>query len=121
MYKRQDPYFKTISRQKQLQQPTSLAGELIGAAMELLRSNWKKTDPIRLLTITAIQLCDEGEEEQISLFASENKKREKQEKGERTLDAIREKYGGSAITFGGMVNNDIGITKSKEEMSHEKK
>lgn len=115
-----DPYFKTISRQKQLTQPTHLGEEISQAALELIQRNWSMTAPIRLLTITGIQLSEEQETEQLSLFAQQNERREKQEHVERALDAIREKYGGNAIVFGGSVKNDIGIEITKEE-EHENK
>ncbi|WP_206459567.1 DNA polymerase IV [Anaerovorax sp. IOR16] len=110
-----DPYFKIISRQKQLYFATNLGEEIAKAAMELIEKNWNLFDPIRLLTVTAIHLEKEGEEEQLSLFAQENHDRKKQEGIERTMDAIRKKYGGSAITFGGLIHNDIGISYGEEK------
>lgn len=114
-----DPYFKTISRQKQLSQPTHLGEEIGEAALELIRQNWSLTAPIRLLTITGIQLREEDEAEQLSIFAAQNEKREKQEKVERTIDTIRERFGGHAITFGGLVKNDIGFGNEKAEVKEE--
>ena len=110
-----DPLFKTISRQKQLPLATNLAEEIGSGAMELIKKSWNVKDPIRMLTITGIGLTDEGEAEQLSLFAAEQKDRGKAETIERTLDTIRKKYGGSAITFGGILNNDIGIDLYDEE------
>lgn len=110
-----DPMFKTISRQKQLPVPTNLAEELGNGAMELIRKSWNMRDPIRMLTITGISLTDEQESEQLSFFAADQKDRGRSETIERTLDSIRKKYGGSAITFGGILNNDIGIDLYDEE------
>ena len=109
-----DPMFKTISRQKQLDLATNLAEEIGEAAVELICKYWRLQDPIRMLTITGISLVDEGEAEQLSIFADEVKNREKSESIERTLDAIRDKFGGSAITFGGILKNDIGIDLHEE-------
>lgn len=114
-----DPYFKTISRQKQLALPTNLSEEISQAAMELISACWRLDQPIRLITVTAIGLSSEDCAEQLSLFAEENVNREKQEKVERTLDSIRAKYGGNAITFGGIVKNDIGIDLYEEESDEE--
>lgn len=105
-----DPSFTTISRQKQLFVPTNLASELYQAAMELIHESWRPGAPIRMLTITGINLCDETCEEQISLFASDSRTHEQGEKIERTMDTIRSKFGSSAITFGGVLGNDLGIT-----------
>ncbi len=104
-----DPALKTISRQKQLQTPTNLAGEICRAAMEILHHAWPAGAPIRLLTITAINLVDENMEEQISLFAADEQTHRQGEKMERTMDHIRSKFGDGAITFGGLIGNDIGL------------
>lgn len=104
-----DTQLKTISRQTQLTRPTNLADELRRTAMELIRSFWPSQKPIRLITLTAISLCDETGEEQLSLFREENAAREKTESVERTMDAIRSRFGDSAIGFGQIIGNDIGI------------
>lgn len=105
-----DPYFKTISRQKQLYLPTNLASEIRTASLEIMKTSWNLTDPIRLLTITAINLTDETADEQLSLFDSAaDGGREKRESIERTMDDIRKKFGDSSITFGQVIDNDLGI------------
>ena len=104
-----DPAFTTISRQKQLFVPTNLASELTQSAMELIGESWRSGAPIRMLTVTAINLCEESVEEQLSLFASDNASHERGEKIERAMDTIRDKFGSSAITFGGILGNDLGI------------
>lgn len=104
-----DPFFKTISRQKQLDMPTNLAEDITHAAIEIMEKSWRSKDPIRMLTITAINLVDEKDHEQLSLFSAAREDREKNEKVERTMDRIRQKFGSSAITYGRIINNDIGI------------
>ena len=104
-----DPAFTTISRQKQLFTPTNLASELVCGAMELIRESWRSGAPIRMLTVTAISLCEETSEEQISLFTADLAAHDRGEKLERTMDTIREKFGASAITFGSVLGNDLGI------------
>ena len=104
-----DPTFTTISRQKQLLLPTNLASELTRAAMELIHESWRNGAPIRMLTLTAINLCDETVEEQISLFTADSQNHQQGEKIERTMDDIRSKFGSSAITFAGVLGNDIGV------------
>ncbi len=104
-----DPMFKTISRQRQVSPATNLADEIGEAAVELILKYWNMRDPIRMLTVTGISLTDEREAEQLSIFSADQEDREKSESVERTLDAIRKKYGGSSITFGGILKNDIGI------------
>ena len=97
-----DPQFKSISRQKQLPRSTHLMKEIMAAAMELIEGAWKFPNPIRLISVTAIQLTEAAETyEQEDLFARPAQaNREKQEKIEQTMDAIREKFGSGAIAFG---------------------
>lgn len=104
-----DPNFKSISRQKQLSSPTNLADEIRKNAMKIIDSSWRLSDPIRLLTVTAINLVDESESEQLSIFSDANDAREKNESVERTMDEIRRKFGDSSISFGQIIGNDIGI------------
>lgn len=104
-----DPDLKVISRQQQLDNPTNLAETIADTAMQIIGRSWKLRDPIRMLTITAINLCDENQAQQLSLFSEENILTEKGEKVERTMDAIREKFGDEAISFGSVINNDIGL------------
>ncbi len=110
-----DSMFKTISRQKQLPIATNLAEEIGNGAFELIRKSWNIKDPIRMLTITGIGLTDEQEAEQLSIFAVDQKDRGKTETIERTIDNIRRRYGGSSITFGGIIKNDIGIDLYDQE------
>ncbi|HCU07983.1 MAG TPA: DNA polymerase IV, partial [Clostridiales bacterium] len=58
-----DPDFRVITRQLQLSHPTDLSSEIQHAAMELIEKNWRFEDPIRLLTVTAINLSDEQTDE----------------------------------------------------------
>ncbi len=102
-----DPEFKTISRQKKLQKPTCLCRDLGSAAIEIIKSCWSMEAPIRMLTITALNLAADADTGQLSFFEEESGG--KQEKIERAVDGIRNKYGKGAITLGVSINNDIGI------------
>ncbi|MEA4922770.1 MAG: DNA polymerase IV [Eubacteriaceae bacterium] len=104
-----DPDFSVISRQKQMDCPSSIPEEITKAAMELIHSSWNIGKPIRLLTVTGINLRDEDEDEQLNIFAQAAHGRAKGEKVSRAMDDIRTKYGDSAITFGRIIGNDIGI------------
>ena len=109
-----DPSFKVISRQKQLTSPTNLEEDIFRASIEIIEASWNLKDPIRLLTITGINLCDEDEDIQLSLFDTNNRKSEKGEKMERTMDDIRKKFGDTSITFGRVLKNDIGLQDKKK-------
>ena len=104
-----DPDLKVISRQQQLDNPANITDIIAETAMSIIRKSWKIRDPIRMLTITAINLCDENQAQQLSLFADENVLAEKGEKVERAMDDIRKKFGTDAIKFGSVIGNDIGL------------
>jgi len=110
-----DPKFKSISRQKMLYSPTSIKEEIYSASMELLKSNWKVGEPIRLITVTLINLVDEDSDEQINLFSEDWEDHEKGEKIARTMDEIREKFGKASLSFAAVLDNDIGADRSREE------
>jgi len=95
-----DPQFKDICRQRPLEAPTNTARELYRAAMDILARSWKPGAPIRAITLTAHNLIPEGEAaEQLNLFQSAApQRRDKVEKLERAMDAIRSKYGKGAVT-----------------------
>ena len=94
-----DPNFRDISRQTRLDPPTDLARELTQAAMELADSCWNMSNPVRALTVTAIYLIPiEEAGAQLDLFsASQDVKRQRLERLEVAMDAIRAKYGPGAI------------------------
>ena len=104
-----DPNFKDICRQKRLAAPTCVATDLAGTAMELITASWNFSAPIRALTLTGLGLVPEGESaEQLDLFqADAAPRRERREKLERTMDAIREKYGGGAIQRARLIREDL--------------
>ncbi len=110
-----DPYFKVISRQKQLDTTTWLAEEIAQAAAELIRASWRAGAPIRMLTITAINLTDQLFQEQLSLFGSDSSKREKAEKMELAMDEVRKKYGNSTIGFASVMSNDLGLGEKESD------
>ena len=111
-----DPHFKDISRQRQLSAATQSATEIKDAAMRIIRDSWDFSKPIRQITITAISLMPEDEEEAVqpSLFDAAGTEeadagREKADAMERAMDDIRKKFGGSSIGFAQVLRNDIGM------------
>lgn len=95
-----DDKFRVISRQQQLDFSTNLASDIYRCAVDIIKKNWNIGDPIRLITITAINLSDENESSQISLFDITDDSKKKNEDLERTMDEIRQKFGKSSIHFG---------------------
>ena len=112
-----DPGFKDICRQKRLSAPTYVSRDLSEAVMELILSSWRLESPIRALTVTAQNLVDEDEAaEQLDLFAANAApRRDKLEKLEHTVDRIRDKFGGGAITFASAVKGEIGVEEERKD------
>ena len=95
------PEFKTVSRQKRTDASTNVSREIIRCVMELIEGCWNWTSPVRAITITAVGLLPEEEAgDQLDLFTpGASEKREKQEKLERAMDQLRDKYGRHVIRF----------------------
>ncbi|MDO4860512.1 MAG: DNA polymerase IV [Bacillota bacterium] len=110
-----DTSLKVISRQKQLDSPTDNTNEIFRAALEIIRDSWNMDRPIRLLSVTGINLSDGDEDVQLSFFGGESEPDAKAGKLDETMDLIREKFGKKSITFGSIINNDIGISMDKNK------
>ena len=97
-----DPQFQTITRQGPLPLPTNLARELTAGAVALVQKHWIVGKPIRMLTVTALNLVPEWDAvEQLDLFQpNRSAQRKKLEHLERAVDHIRSKYGSDAILLG---------------------
>ena len=97
-----DPSFHNISRQKHLGHSTHLMRELLEAAMELIDGLWRPPSPIRLISVTALDLTDTRETyEQTDLFAPDQPALdERRERLEQAVDNLRTKYGRQIISFG---------------------
>lgn len=89
--------FKTITRQRTIS-PTYLTKDIYEIGCRLLSENWSSVRPVRLI---GIGLSDIGEDnvEQISLFEplSISGSGKKEEKLEKAIDLIREKFGQDKI------------------------
>ena len=85
-----------FERQMALPQPSHVSTELCDAAMRLLRQNWKWEKPLRSIGIRGTNLVPIDRIRQLSLFADE-RRREKAEALEYTIDDIRRRFGHYAI------------------------
>ena len=104
-----DSELKSISRQKKLEYATDLTKDIKTTAEQLIKENWSMQKPIRMLTVTAINLTTHDYTEQISFFEDIKKPDAKQQQLERAMDGIRDKYGKSAILSANILKNDLGI------------
>lgn len=86
------------SHQKKLDAPTDITREITETATSLFDDLWDKKTGLRLIGLSLTDLTKE-EAVQLDLFGTE-KKREKMEKADRALDAVRAKYGTGAISQG---------------------
>lgn len=102
-----DSDLHSIQRQEKLASPTNLAKEITDKAMEIIRRSWNMKNPIRMLTVTGGGIVPENGAEQISFF--DEAKDPKRKNLEKTLDAIRDKYGKDAVQNANIMNNDLGI------------
>lgn len=99
--------FKNYSHQRKLDFSTNSTKEIFKAAKQLVRQLYR-SEPIRLIGIRVDNLCEE-DEKQISIF--ENNDTKKQEKLDKVVDLIKDKYGYETITRAGDMKHTKNITR----------
>lgn len=77
---------------------TQLPSELTAAGFKLFQERYHWTQKVRAVCIRAIDLVPKNEEEQLSIFV-DNEKRDRRERLEDTIEALRSRFGKSAITY----------------------
>ena len=110
--------FQSVSHQTTLSIPTDSTTLIYETACHLFKELWNGT-PIRLLGVRTSKLCDPSEPVQLSLFdillpetsssqtnlpPAGNLKKEKQEKLDKALDSIKNRYGKDAVVRGSLLN-----------------
>lgn len=86
--------FKDFSHQKKLDITTSSTKEIYNKAIQILKDMYQEGLPIRLVGVRVDNLINE-ESEQLSLFSNSNN--EKQDKLDKVLDQLKDKYGYESI------------------------
>ena len=106
-----DEFLKSIQRRRQLQRPTDIAREISALAMRIFFDEWKLGKPIRMLTVTVLNLTPaDAISEQIDIFALDgDADRDRAKKREETIDKIRSKFGKTSILSASYIKNNIGI------------
>ncbi len=103
--------FKDYSHQRKLSSSSNSTREIYNTAKEILNEMYKG-EFIRLVGVRTDDLCDKNQK-QLSLFDDTNSK--KQEKIDKSIDLLKNKYGYNAVTRGTVMNvEDIVKAKRKE-------
>ena len=101
--------FKNYSHQRKLDFSTNSTKEIFNVAKQLTRQMYKG-ESIRLIGIRVDNLCEEAEK-QISIFENNNIK--KQEKLDKVVDLIKDKYGYETITRAGDMKHTKNINRKE--------
>ncbi len=104
-----DSAFVTVSRQRTLQQPTDQTEVIFVAALDLSRPQLKGIR-VRLLGVAASHL---GQTAQLSLFVEDERKRRASE----AADAIRRRYGSSAIRRARLLDSGVAEPFERDPMT----
>ena len=105
-----DPSLKTVQKQRTLDRATDLQKEITETAFSLVCACWDLNAPVRLLSVTGAGLIPADENySQMNLFDPKDADPDKQEKIEDTIDAIRQRYGKTAIRFGHFTDEETGL------------
>ncbi|MBE6600390.1 MAG: DNA polymerase IV [Ruminococcaceae bacterium] len=92
--------FKNSSRQRTLDAPTDITGEVYDVTKRLFASLWDKRTPLRLIGVSLSGITD-GEDMQLSLFSSDtDRDKEKSRKVDQAIDSIRNQFGSDMLMRG---------------------
>jgi len=115
--------FKNRSHQRKLDQAIDTTKEVYETARELLRELWKDKRALRLMSISLSNLTRDEAPEQLSLFEdTQAPAREKNTKMDKTVDALRTKYGADIIQRGSVLQSGVKVArkfKGKQEAEQE--
>lgn len=103
--------FEDTSHQGKLITATSSTKEIYSKGKELLEQLYKKGMSIRLIGLRVDNLV---EKEQLQLSFFDNKDNEKQEKLDKVIDNLKQKYGYNSITRAGKMNLPKGTINLKK-------
>ena len=94
--------FRNKSHQIKLREPTDGTGEIYETAKKLFSELWNGRTPLRLLGIALTDLTRE-EYAQLSLFDEAAEKRTRSKQLDRTVDALRARFGRGTIQRGALL------------------
>ena len=97
--------FTSRSHQRQLPEAIDTSREVYEAARSLMQEVWKDKRPLRLISITLSNLTRDTFGEQFTFFESDARKtRERDEKLDKAMDAIKQKFGSAAVRRAGTID-----------------
>jgi DNA polymerase-4 len=99
--------FHSVTRQTTIP-ATSVTKEIYYAGCRLLEQNWNKFLPVRLIGISISGFHEDSSSDQLSLFdkIEDNLKSGKNERIDKAMDKIRNKYGSEKITVATLVKTE---------------
>ena len=88
----------SFTRQSRLKIATNDTGKLQNAALELFRANYSfdTMPPVRALTVSVSELCDENEAFQLDMF-EDNALNEKINRLNHTIDGLKDRFGSYCV------------------------
>ncbi|MBQ7284273.1 MAG: DNA polymerase IV [Oscillospiraceae bacterium] len=102
-----NPSFVSFTRQCQIPS-TNVSENIYKTALELLLKNWNVKMPIRMLTVTALDLTEEKRVQQLNLFESAAIQDDtKKENLQKALDKLKQKYGKNAVQNASVMKTDL--------------
>lgn len=87
----------TFTRQCKLIVATDITSEILKAAMELFKANYDWKKPIRSLGVKVGELSPLSSPTQLSLWCSDEEKRERLSNLDRSLDTLKRRFGGFCV------------------------
>lgn len=108
-----DSALKTISAQQALPAPTTISGEIEGAAMRLFRRHWNWTGSVRSLGVCVSGLSMQGAPEQLSLWENG---RDRALALEKTLLGLRRRYGRDCVRRALLLDSDFSRLRPHEDL-----
>ena len=113
--------FKTKSHQRSCDTPVNTTNEVYRISKELLPELWKDKKPLRLLGISLTNLSFGEESEQMSLFdEGSGEKIKRDERLDKTVDKLRQKFGFDKIKRGTVLSAGINTARKFKDSEDSK-
>lgn len=104
--------FKTRSHQRTLYYPIESTKDVYETAKQLLSELWKDRRPLRLMSIALTNLTTEEPGEQMSFFGEDSgETRQRNEKLDRAVDALRNKFGSDIVQRGTVMAGGLNVAR----------